>query len=148
MGKEPEATFSTCFGAPFMTLHPKVYARLLREKIEEHKVACWLVNTGWSGGPFGVGQRMKIAHTRALVHTALAGSLAGVPVKPDPIFRVEVPTACEGIPAEILTPRNTWADQAAYDATARQLAARFQKNFEQFTGEVAPDVRDAGPAAG
>ncbi len=148
MGKEPEATFSTCFGAPFMTLHPKVYARLLREKIEAHRVNCWLVNTGWSGGPVGVGQRMKIAYTRAMVRAALAGTLLHVPMEPDPIFRVEIPTACEGIPAEILKPRNTWADQTAYDATSRQLAGRFRQNFEQFAGEVSVDVRDAGPAAG
>ena len=148
MGEEPEATFSTCFGAPFMTLHPKVYAKLLREKIEAHRVACWLVNTGWSGGPFGVGQRMKIAYTRALVRAALAGALARVPMEPDPIFRVEIPTACEGIPAEILRPRNTWADRAAYDASAKQLALRFEKNFEQFAGEVGAEVRGAGPATG
>lgn len=148
MGKEPEATFSTCFGAPFMTLHPTVYAKLLREKMEAHQVECWLVNTGWSGGPFGVGHRMPIAHTRALVRAALAGSLGQVPMEQDPIFRVGVPTACEGVPCEILRPRNTWADKAAYDVGARQLASRFQKNFEQFASEVAPDVQGAGPAGG
>jgi len=111
-------------------------------------VECWLVNTGWSGGPFGVGQRMSIAHTRALVRAALAGSLERVPMELDPIFRVEVPTACEGVPSETLRPRDTWADKAAYDVSARQLASRFQKNFEQFAAEVAPDVRDAGPAGG
>ena len=148
VGTEPEATFSACFGAPFMTLHPTVYAKLLREKIEEHKVDCWLVNTGWSGGAFGAGQRMKIAHTRSLVRAALTGSLARAPIGLDPIFRVEIPTACEGVPAEILSPRNTWTDRAAYDATAGQLASRFQKNFEQFAPEAAADVRVAGPAAG
>jgi phosphoenolpyruvate carboxykinase (ATP) len=145
---EPQATFSACFGAPFMALPPTTYAGLLREKITQHQVNCWLVNTGWSGGPFGVGQRMPIAHTRALVRAALAGSLARVPMEQDPVFRVEVPTACEGVPSPTLRPRNTWADKAAYDVSAKQLASRFQKNFEQFAAEVPPDVRDAGPAGG
>ena len=148
LGKEPEATFSTCFGAPFMALHPTVYAKLLREKIQAHAVACWLVNTGWSGGPFGVGQRMKIAHTRALIRAALVGSLARVPMEPDPIFGVEVPTACEGVPAGVLSPRGTWADRTAYDVSAKQLASRFEKNFEQFAGEVSAEVRGAGPRTG
>ncbi len=148
IGKEPEATISTCFGAPFLALHPTVYAKLLGEKIDTHKGTCWLVNTGWSGGPFGVGKRMKIAYTRTLVRAALSGSLAKVPMDPDPVFRVEIPTACERVPPEVLRPRNTWKDPKAYDAAARQLAARFEKNFEQFAGEVAADVRAAGPKAG
>jgi phosphoenolpyruvate carboxykinase (ATP) len=131
-----------------MTLHPTVYAKLLGEKMEKHNVDCWLVNTGWSGGPFGVGERMKIAYTRALVRAALAGSLADVAMKTDPIFQVNVPTACQGVPAEVLTPRNTWKDKSAHDAMARQLAGRFQKNFEQFAGDVTADVREAGPRAG
>jgi len=142
---EPQATFSTCFGAPFMALHPTVYARLLGEKIEKHQVKCWLVNTGWTGGPYGVGQRMKIAYTRAMVNAALNGDLDDVGFEPDPIFGVYVPTTCPNVPAEVLKPRNTWADKAAYDRQARKLAHMFADNFRQFEDMVTDDVRAAGP---
>ncbi len=145
---EPTATFSTCFGAPFMVLSPTVYANLLGEKIATHKVNVWLVNTGWSGGPYGVGQRMKIAHTRAIVHAALNGALNDVPTTPDPIFGVAVPAACPDVPPEVLNPRNTWADKAAYDAQAHKLAGMFIENFKTFEEDVSPDVREAGPRVG
>jgi phosphoenolpyruvate carboxykinase (ATP) len=146
LGDEPEATFSTCFGAPFMVLKPTVYANLLGEKIAKHQVPCWLVNTGWNGGPFGVGRRMKIAHTRAMIHAALSGRLAGVPTQPDPVFRVLVPRSCEGVPPEVLQPRDTWPDKAAYDRTALELAGRFEENFKPFASLVEPRVREAGPS--
>jgi phosphoenolpyruvate carboxykinase (ATP) len=145
VGKEPQATFSTCFGAPFMVLHPTVYANLLRERMEKHKSDCWLVNTGWTGGPFGVGTRMKIAHTRAMVKAALDGALTGVPTNVDPIFNLEVPTTCPGVPQEVLDPRNTWADKDAYDAQARNLSDRFKANFQKFANDMAEEVVAAGP---
>jgi phosphoenolpyruvate carboxykinase (ATP) len=145
LGREPLATFSTCFGAPFMALRPSVYADLLGEKIAKHHVNCWLVNTGWSGGEFGVGHRMKIAFTRAMIHAALSGKLNGTSSIVDPIFRVLVPESCDGVPREILCPRNTWSDQSSYDRKAQYLAGLFQENFKQFVGVVAPKVRDAGP---
>src|SRR5688500_3125306 len=128
---EPQATFSTCFGAPFMVLPPTTYAELLGDKIAQHSVAVWLINTGWSGGPYGVGQRMSIAHTRAMVRAALAGELQDVPVVPDPIFGVAVPAHVSGVPDDVLQPRTTWSDPAAYDRQARDLAQRFRQNFEQ-----------------
>jgi len=142
---EPQATFSACFGAPFMSLSPNVYARLLGEKIAAHHVDVWLVNTGWSGGPYGVGQRMAIAYTRAMVHAALSGALGDVPTTLDPIFGMAVPTACPGVPPEVLDPRGTWADPRAYDAQARKLAAMFAANFQVFASSVSDEVRAAGP---
>jgi len=142
---EPQATFSTCFGAPFLPLHPTVYARLLGEQLARHKTQVWLVNTGWSGGPYGVGRRMKIAHTRAMVRAALNGDLDEVPVELDPIFGLPMPVACPTVPAEVLNPRNTWADKTAYDARARELAALFVKNFKTFEAQAAPEVVAAGP---
>ncbi|MCI0421447.1 MAG: phosphoenolpyruvate carboxykinase (ATP), partial [Acidobacteria bacterium] len=141
LGNEPSATFSTCFGAPFMVLRPTVYAKLLGEKIERHQVRCWLVNTGWSGGPFGVGHRMSIAHTRAMIHAALNGKLTDVPATPHPIFRVLVPESCDGVPPEVLQPRNTWPDKAAYDRAAMDLAGRFTENFNRFSSLVNREVR-------
>ncbi|NOT63679.1 MAG: phosphoenolpyruvate carboxykinase [Acidobacteria bacterium] len=145
LGKEPSATFSTCFGAPFMVHHPGVYAELLRERIAKHNATCWLVNTGWSGGPYGEGQRMKIAYTRAMVRAALDGSLNQVATEADPIFGVHVPVSCPGVPNEVLKPRNTWRDAAAYDAKANHLAGLFQKNFKQFEAGVSDAVKAAGP---
>ena len=142
---DPQATFSTCFGAPFMALHPTVYARLLGEKIEKHQVQCWLINTGWTGGPYGVGHRIKIAHTRAMVNAALDGSLDEASFEPDPIFGVHVPAACCDVPDDVLRPRNTWEDKSAYDQQARKLARMFIDNFQQFEDMVAEDVRSAGP---
>ena len=145
LGDRPEATFSYCFGDPFMPLDPAVYADMLGEKIDQHQVDCWLINTGWSGGAYGEGSRMKIAYTRAIVDAVLKGKLADVPTEPDPIFRIHVPTACEGVPSEVLKPRNTWKDSAAYDRQARELAKMFAENFEQFTDSATESVRAAGP---
>jgi phosphoenolpyruvate carboxykinase (ATP) len=142
---EPEATFSTCFGAPFMALHPSVYADLLGKKIKEHNVSCWLVNTGWTGGPYGVGHRMKIQYTKRLVNAALNGELDNVEMVKDPIFGVEIPLSCEGVPNEVLVPRDTWEDKEAYDKTAKNLAERFVKNFKQFEDFVSEDIRNAQP---
>jgi phosphoenolpyruvate carboxykinase (ATP) len=142
---EPEATFSTCFGAPFMVLPPTTYAQMLGERIGRHNVSVWLVNTGWSGGPPGVGHRMSIAHTRAMVHAALSGALDQVETVGDPNFGVRVPLHCPGVPEEVLQPRNTWSDPDAYDRQARELAVRFSRNFAQFADEVSPEIREAGP---
>jgi phosphoenolpyruvate carboxykinase (ATP) len=144
---EPKATFSTCFGAPFMALHPTVYAKLLGEKIAKHQVQCWLVNTGWTGGPYGVGHRMKIAYTRAMIGAALNSDLEGVSFEPDPVFGVYVPTGCCGVPEDILNPRDTWPDQVAYDQQARKVAHMFADNFRQFEDIVTEGVRAAGPRA-
>ena len=143
--KEPEATFSTCFGAPFMVLHPGVYARLLGEKMAQHNAACWLVNTGWSGGAYGVGSRMKIAYTRAMIRAILSGDLAKLETVPDPIFGVNVPVSCPGVPAEVLQPRNTWPDKDAYDRQAADLARRFNENFKKYEAGVSEAVRAVAP---
>jgi len=145
--KEPEATFSTCFGAPFMVLHPGVYADLLGQQMAKHNAACWLVNTGWSGGPYGVGQRMKISYTRAMIRAILNGSLAQVETQPDPIFGVNIPVSCPEVPNEVLQPRNTWADKDAYDRQARDLANRFNKNFTKYEAGVSQSVRAVAPKA-
>lgn len=143
---EPQATFSACFGAPFMALSPSVYAELLGQKVERHHVNVWLVNTGWTGGPYGTGQRMKIGHTRAMVHAALDGSLVKVPSTPDPVFGVMVPKSCSDVPSEVLDPRSTWNDKTAYDRQAHMLAAMFRENFKQFEADVkAKDIREAEP---
>jgi phosphoenolpyruvate carboxykinase (ATP) len=142
---EPQATFSACFGAPFMAQHPSVYAQLLGKKIAEHKVQCWLVNTGWTGGPPGVGSRMKLAYTRAMVNAALNGELTDGGFVQDPVFGVMVPTACPDVPAEILQPRNTWGDKAAFDAQARKLASMFVANFQQYADQASEAIRAAAP---
>ncbi|HEX8230336.1 MAG TPA: phosphoenolpyruvate carboxykinase [Chloroflexia bacterium] len=142
---EPEPNFSACFGSPFLPLPPMTYARLLGEKIRQHGADVWLVNTGWSGGAYGKGKRMSIAHTRAMVSAALDGSLAQVPTVTDPIFGLQVPTSCPGVPSEVLTPRNTWQDKDAYDQAARNLAQRFKDNFNKFADQVTDEVRNAGP---
>jgi phosphoenolpyruvate carboxykinase (ATP) len=142
---EPKATFSTCFGAPFMVWEPNVYAKLLGERIAKHNVKVWLVNTGWTGGAYGVGKRMKIAHTRAMIAAALSGQLDAVGFDVDPVFNLEVPKSCPEVPAEVLKPRNTWKDQAAYDQQARKLAQMFVDNFRTFEGSASADVRAAGP---
>lgn len=130
--KEPTATFSTCFGAPFMVHHPKVYANLLRDKINAHGAQVWLVNTGWSGGEYGVGSRMKIAYTRALLRAALTGELNNAEYVTESFFGLQIPTSCPGVPAEILNSRNTWADKDAYDAKANHLVGLFSDNYKQF----------------
>ena len=141
---EPEATFSTCFGEPFLPRSPIVYARMLGERIERHGARVYLVNTGWTGGPYGVGRRMALAHTRAMVAAAIDGSLDKVAWRVDPVFGFEVPRECPGVPAEVLNPRDTWADPAAYDETLRRLAERFRANFTRFEDAPAA-VRAAGP---
>ncbi len=146
LGADPQATFSTCFGAPFLVLHPTSYATLLAEKIAKHGSACWLVNTGWTGGSYGVGRRIDLPVTRAIIRAALSGQLAGVPMQKDPVFGFQVPTSCPGVSGALLTPRKSWKDPAAFDARAKELAALFAKNFAQFS-DVSADVRAAGPAA-
>lgn len=145
---EPTTTFSTCFGAPFMALHPSVYADLLGAKINEHQVSCWLLNTGWSGGPYGVGNRMKIRHTRAMLNAALRGDLDQVDTRIDPIFGLNIPVSCPDVPNEVLDPASTWADKTAYQTKAQQLAAAFHQNFARFADYVTAEVREAGPLAG
>src|ERR1700691_1682819 len=149
LGNEPQATFSTCFGAVFMPRHPSVYAKMLGERIAKQKATCWLVNTGWSGGAYGVGSRMKIGHTRALIRAALAGTLKSAPTKKDPIFGLAVPDNCGEVPAEVLNPRNTWSDKGAYDETAKKLTHSFEKNFKQYEAYVGTEVKAAAirPAA-
>lgn len=145
---EPVPNFSACYGAPFLPLHPSKYAELLGQKIDEHDVNVWLVNTGWSGGPYGVGSRMKIAYTRAMVNAALNGDLNDVPTEAHPIFGLQMPTACPNVPPEVLNPRNTWADKNAYDEQARRLADMFIQNFEKYADQVTEEVRAAGPLVG
>ncbi len=146
LGKEPEATFSTCFGAPFMPRHPSAYGNMLRDLIARHGVDCWLVNTGWTGGKFGVGRRMPIKATRALLDAALSGALKSQPMRTDPLFGFQVPTALDGVDPAILNPRETWADKAAYDTQARALVDMFNKNFAKFEVHVDADVKAAAPA--
>jgi phosphoenolpyruvate carboxykinase (ATP) len=142
---EPKATFSTCFGAPFMVLHPTVYATFLGERIARHRVKVWLVNTGWTGGPYGVGARMSIAHTRTILRAALSGQLDDVACKTDPTFNLDVPQSVPGVPPEVLNPRNTWSDREAYDIQARKLARMFTENFRAFEEDASRDVIAAGP---
>jgi phosphoenolpyruvate carboxykinase (ATP) len=147
LGKEPEATFSTCFGAPFMPRHPIEYGRLLRRLISVHGVHCWLVNTGWTGGAYGVGHRMPIKVTRALLRAALDGSLAKVPMRADPHFGFAVPESVAGVESRILDPRATWGDKSAYDAQAQRLVVMFIDNFRRYEKDVDADVRAAAPHA-
>ena len=142
---DPIPNFSACFGAPFMPLHPGEYANLLGERVVEHDANVWLVNTGWTGGPFGVGERMKLAYTRAMVTAALNGDLDDVETETEPFFGLHIPTSIEGVPDEVLNPRNTWEDKEAYDAQAAKLAAMFVENFKQFEDGVSQEVIDAGP---
>lgn len=145
LGKEPQAAFSTCFGAPFMPRHPSVYGNLLREKIARHDVTCWLVNTGWTGGVYGVGHRMPIKYTRALLRGALDGTLNDVPFRADPNFGFDIPTRCPGVDNAILDPRGTWEDGKAYDAQAAHLVGLFRENFKEFEAHVDANVKAAGP---
>jgi phosphoenolpyruvate carboxykinase (ATP) len=140
---EPQATFSTCFGAPFMPLPPKVYAEMLGRRLRQHNAQCWLVNTGWQGGPYGIGKRMSLPYTRAMVNALVEGKLANVEFEIDPAFGLSLPKSCPGVPPELLNPRNSWKDKAAYDKMAADLSARFAKNFEQF--DALPEVKAAGP---
>lgn len=147
LGSEPQPTFSTCFGAPFMTRHPIDYGRLLRTLIAQHQVDCWLVNTGWTGGAFGVGSRMPIKVTRALLAAALDGSLVKVPMRIDPNFGFAIPQVVSGVEPKILNPRETWADKAGYDAQARKLVMMFIDNFRKYESHVDEDVKAAAPSA-
>jgi phosphoenolpyruvate carboxykinase (ATP) len=142
---EPKATFSACFGAPFLPRHPGVYAEMLGEKLRSGNVRVWLVNTGWTGGPHGVGRRMSLGHTRSMISAALAGQLDHVETDEDPVFGLPVPREVPGVPADILTPRNTWADKDAYDAQAAKLAEMFKENFERFADALPAEVKAAGP---
>ncbi len=143
--EDPEATFSPCFGGPFLVWHPTRYAELLADKIRQHDASTWLINTGWSGGPFGVGKRVKLAYTRAIVDAIHDGTLKNAPTETDPVFGLEVPIECPGVPAEILIPRKTWSDQAEYDQSRLRLAALFQTNFETYADQASAEIRDAGP---
>ena len=143
--KEPQPTFSTCFGAPFMVHHPSVYAEMLGKKIEEHGASCWLINTGWTGGPYGEGHRMKIAHTRAMINAALEGKLDDVEYREDPIFGLRVPARIEGVPDEVLTPRDTWRNKDAYDEKAYYLAQLFNENFQKYADGTPDEIRAANP---
>ena len=147
LGKEPQATFSVCFGAPFMALHPTVYAKLLAERIKKHGSDVWLVNTGWSGGPYGIGSRIKIGFTRAMIKAALSGQLASVPTVMHPVFDIAVPQTCPEVPSEILDPRKTWPDPVKYDEAAASLAKRFRDNFTQFSSGVTDEIAQSGPKA-
>ncbi len=143
--KEPEATFSPCFSGPFLVWHPTKYAELLAAKMNAHKADAWLVNTGWSGGPYGVGARMKLGYTRALIDAIHSGELANIATVEDPIFGLQVPKSCPGVPEQILTPKNTWKDPAAYDEMARKLAFLFKENFTKYQEGASAAVRAAGP---
>jgi phosphoenolpyruvate carboxykinase (ATP) len=142
---DPEATFSPCFGGPFLVWHPGKYAQMLADKLRTHGAQTWLVNTGWSGGPYGVGARMKLRYTRAIVDAIHAGALHAAPTVEDPVFGLTVPTSCPDVPAEILIPRNTWTDKAAYDEKARRVASLFRDNFKKYEAGVSDEVRAAGP---
>jgi phosphoenolpyruvate carboxykinase (ATP) len=143
---EPQPNFSTCYGAPFMPMHPQRYAELLGKKLQEHQAETWLINTGWSGGPYGVGQRIKIAYTRAMVNAVLDGKLKDVPLESEPFFGLQVPKHCPGVPDEILNTRNTWANKADYDAQAKKLAHMFAENFRQYAEQTTPEILAAGPS--
>jgi phosphoenolpyruvate carboxykinase (ATP) len=142
---EPEATFSTCFGAPFLALPPHVYTNLLGEMVVKHQTNVWLVNTGWIGGSAATSDRVPIAFTRAMIDAVLSGALLDIPAEPDPVFGVLVPESCPGVPQNVLNPRKAWSDPAAYDEQARKLARMFAKNFERFAPSLAPEIRAAGP---
>lgn len=145
LGQEPEITFSTCFGAPFMVHHPNYYAELLRKKITRYNVNCWLLNTGWVGGPYGIGKRISIQYTRAMLSAAISGSLANVDYETDPIFGFEVPRNCPGVPYEVLNPASAWSSESDYTIRYQDLAARFIDNFRKFEDETDPAIRNSGP---
>ncbi len=145
LGEEPEITFSACFGAPFMVHHPAYYADLLKRKIERYDVNCWLLNTGWVGGPYGVGKRISIRHTRALLSAALNGALLDVDYYTDPVFGFQVPKQCPDVPKDVLYPAGAWPSDDAYWKRYRQLAARYIDNFKKFAPDCPPDVAAAGP---
>jgi phosphoenolpyruvate carboxykinase (ATP) len=143
--KDPEPTFSPCFGGPFLVWHPTKYAEMLSERLKNHGAQTWLVNTGWSGGPYGVGSRIKLKYTRAIIDAIHAGTLAAAPTQLDPVFGLAIPTACPEVPSEMLVPRNTWSDRAAYDEKARKVAALFRENFKKYEAQASAEVRGGGP---
>lgn len=143
LGKQPQPDFSTCFAAPFLPLPPKVYVKMLGERLKQHNAQCWLVNTGWVGGPYGVGSRMKLGYTRAMVHAAVDGNLAQTEFEIEPAFSLTIPKSVPGVPSELLKPRNLWQDKDDYDKKAAELAAKFAENFKKF--DVPESVRAAGP---
>ncbi|MDC0946133.1 phosphoenolpyruvate carboxykinase (ATP) [Nitrospinaceae bacterium] len=145
MSREPTAIFSTCFGAPFMSLHPSVYADMLGERIDKHKVSCWLVNTGWTGGAYGVGKRIEIKYTRAMIKAILEGQLDNVETETDPVFGIQIPLVIKGVPKEYLFPRNTWKNPEAYDEKANELANQFIENFKEYENNVDKKILDASP---
>ena len=145
MSREPTAIFSTCFGAPFMSLHPSVYADMLGERIDKHKVSCWLVNTGWTGGAYGVGKRIEIKYTRAMIKAILEGQLDNVETETDPVFGIQIPLVVKGVPKEYLFPRNTWKNPEAYDEKANELANQFIENFKEYENNVDKKILDASP---
>ena len=145
LGIEPQITFSTCFGAPFMVHHPSVYAELLKQKMAKHDCNCWLVNTGWTGGPFGVGKRISIRHTRNLLNAALDGKLADVKYRKDKLFGFDVPTSCPEVPADVLDPSSSWGNKDDYWKKYDALAARFVENFKLFAAGCSDEVTKAGP---
>jgi phosphoenolpyruvate carboxykinase (ATP) len=147
LGSEPEATFSTCFGAPFLPLPPATYSKMLGDRITKHQARVFLVNTGWTGGPFGVGRRIDIEATRTMVDAATSGALDDVPTRRHPIFNLDVPLSCPGVADEVLDAQSTWPDVRAYDDKARELARMFVKNFERFEDSVPREVTEAGPRA-
>ena len=144
---EPKPTFSACFGAPFLPLHPGRYAQMLGDKMRENKVNVWMINTGWTGGPYGIGNRMKLKYTRAMITAALEGKLDQVEFEKHPVFGMEIPKTCGEVPADILTPRNTWSDKNAYDEKAAYLAALFIRNFEKYAAGVSAEILAAAPLA-
>ena len=143
--KDPEPTFSPCFGGPFLVWHPTKYAEMLAERLKKHDAQTWLVNTGWSGGSYGVGSRIKLKYTRAIIDAIHSGALADVPTQIDPVFGLAVPTECPEVPTEMLQPRNTWADKAGYDEKARKVASLFRENFKKYEGQASAEVRAGGP---
>jgi phosphoenolpyruvate carboxykinase (ATP) len=145
LGVEPQATFSTCFGAPFLPLKPHIYADLLGERIARHNAQVWLVNTGWTGGPYGVGERIHLPYTRAMVRAVLTHQLDDMPFQPEEYFGLWVPDHCPGVPDDILRPEKTWQDKNAYRTAAANLVSSFQRNFTQFASEVTPLVAASGP---
>ena len=142
---EPKSTFSACFGAPFLPLHPGRYAEMLGQKMEQHQVKVWLVNTGWTGGPYGIGNRIKLSFTRAMVTAALEGRFEGVPFKKHPVFGMNIPETCPGVPSHLLDPRETWPDPSAYDLKARKLAKQFIDNFDKYASGVSANILAAAP---
>ena len=142
---EPKSTFSACFGAPFLPLHPGKYASMLCDKMKQHKVNVWMINTGWSGGGYGIGKRIKLNYTRAMITAALEGKLDNAEYQMHPVFGMYMPTACPGVPSEILDPRSTWANKTAYDEAAKKLAMQFIQNFEKYASGVTDEILAAAP---